>query len=347
MWLASVWGLPSDLTHTHTHIQARAHTRTTSLSDALASLAHLCSFKSPSLRQWSRSFDKTFTDKAFQVDEPHTAPSRHTALSTREAIISDQFKPPFEAARGPSLLCWQSETFSLVLTLRWWCRSRGWGGWTGPKCCPAGCVLDWHWEKYQRFRIEFLQIQKMWGVNGLTWESTFWLELKTEACHCHQTAELCQKSPQSDTKRHKRKQNERVRFSFTITDRVRGKIDAALLGLAWMGATLVCALMKGNPTLHRRKSKSTSSQEMPFSSCTATDRQIDRQRVSGDNEGRQAGDRRGRAGGQEAGEGAFVLSSPASCKLMTEGLTVKFWAQTVHNRNRCWWVIYFKVIYYC
>lgn len=35
----------------------------------------------------------------------------------------------------------------------------------------------------------------------------------------------------------------------------------------FVGATLVCALMKGNPTLHLRKSKSTSPQEIPFSSC--------------------------------------------------------------------------------
>lgn len=122
---------------------------------------------------------------------------------------------------------------------------------------------------------------------------------------------MCQKSPQSDTRRHKRKHNGQVSVSFTISDWVRSEIDAALLGLAWMGATLVCALMKGNPTLHLRKSKSTSSQEMPFSSCTATDRQTDRQRVSGDQEGRQDGDRRGRGRGLGGWRGCvcFQVSS--------------------------------------
>lgn len=45
----------------------------------------------------------------------------------------------------------------------------------------------------------------MVAADGLMWETTFWLELKTEACRCRRTAELCQKSPQSDTRRHKRK----------------------------------------------------------------------------------------------------------------------------------------------
>lgn len=54
-------------------------------------------------------------------------------------------------------------------------------------------------------------------------------------------------------------------------------------------ATLVCALMKGNPTLHLRKSKSTSPQEIPFSSCKKTDRQ----RIREEDKDRQAGDRVG------------------------------------------------------
>lgn len=74
-------------------------------------------------------------------------------------------------------------------------------------------------------------------------------------------------------------------------------------------ATLVCALMKGNPTLHLRKSKSTSSQEIPFSSCKRTDRQ----RVRGDDKDRQDGDRLGdtleRRSRQEAGREQAVWMS--------------------------------------
>lgn len=47
--------------------------------------------------------------------------------------------------------------------------------------------------------------------------------------------------------------------------------------LVW--ATLVCALMKGNPTLHLRKSKSTNPQEIPFSSCKRTDRESERRQT--------------------------------------------------------------------
>lgn len=59
--------------------------------------------------------------------------------------------------------------------------------------------------------------------------------------------------------------------------------DNAQLDFISVGATLVCALMKGNPTLHLRKSKSTSPQEIPFSSCKKTDIQ----RVRGEDKDRQ------------------------------------------------------------
>lgn len=82
-------------------------------------------------------------------------------------------------------------------------------------------------------------------------------------------------------------------------------------------ATLVCALMKGNPTLHLRKSKSTSPQEIPFSSCKKTDRQS----VRGGDIDRQTGDRVGdtRGGSRRDADWDREQSVLISCMLCVQG----------------------------
>ena len=109
----------------------------------------------------------------------------------------------------------------------------------------------------------------------------FLLELRTARCHFPQRADSCQKSLRNDTGERKRQNKPGVLQANALCFPKKKSFGSLLVG-----TTLVCALMKGNPTLHLRKSKSTSAQEIPFSSCKKTDRQ----RVRGD---RQTGDRVG------------------------------------------------------
>lgn len=95
-------------------------------------------------------------------------------------------------------------------------------------------------------------------------KNTFLLELRTAMCHFAQRAGSCQKSLQNDTGE---KKTEWTCGSATMPFWHL----AIIVLLVWV--TFVCALMNGNPTLHFRKSKSTSPQEIPFSSCRKIDRE--------------------------------------------------------------------------
>lgn len=90
---------------------------------------------------------------------------------------------------------------------------------------------------------------------------TFLLELKTVTYHFPQRADLCQKSLQNDTETKRQ----------TLTKEPAPLQISQFWPYLALSYTLVCALMKGNPTLHLRKSSSTSSQEIPFSSCRKTE----------------------------------------------------------------------------
>lgn len=151
-------------------------------------------------------------------------------------------------------------------------------------------------------------------------------------CRFPQRPDLCQKSRRNDTGDKKKEKeiliksqfdirtvvlskqatsrrflhNTSLWFTENITNTVRYdrccmQVWGCAVGSILVWATLVCALMKGNPTLHLRKSKSTSSQEIPFSSCKTKDRRRvrggEKDRLTGDRVGDTHGDRRHREEG--------------------------------------------------
>lgn len=194
-------------THAHTRAYAHAHAHTQH-AYLMPELWHICAaLNLLPFDSEAGALIKPSQIRLFKLTSPilarGTPPVPPPALSAPGSHwASDQFKPPFEADSQNVKSCPYPE---IVVSVSWM-RGMDTSKLLSCRLC-SGLALH---GKSKQPNSEFTsrKFKKCFGLTCFQIESTFSHGLRTEACRCSRTAELCRKSQQSDTRRVQKKQNE-------------------------------------------------------------------------------------------------------------------------------------------